>query len=184
MKRSTAAVLSALLCAACGGPRQYVKKDVDFSTIHTVAVLPFENVTGDRLSAERVQRIFVTELLNLDVFEVVEPGLVARTAKGAALDPATIAPEDAKKLGKELKTQALFLGSVMEYEEVRSGSVAVPRVTLQLRLIETETGSTVWSISRSKSGTTVAARMFGVGGNTLIGLTQDLIREELGALAE
>lgn len=184
MKGSTAAVLAALLCAACGGPSQYVKKDVDFSTIRTVAVLPFENVTGDRLSAERVQRIFVTELLNLDVFEVVEPGLVARTAKGAGLDPATVTPDDAKKLGKELKAQALFVGSVMEYEEVRSGAVPVPRVTVQLRLVETETGATIWSISRSKSGTTIAARMFGVGGNTLIGLTQDLVREELAALAE
>jgi TolB-like protein len=184
VKRIAAAISLALLCAACGGPRQYVKKDVDLGTMERVAVLPFENVTGERLSAERVQRIFVTELLTLGAFEVVEPGLVTRAFRRDALEAAALTPEDAKKLGKELGAQGLFIGTVMEFEEVRSGSVAIPRVTIQLRLVETETGSTVWSISGRRSGTTMSARLFGVGGNTTIGLAENLIRDELGALVE
>jgi ABC-type glycerol-3-phosphate transport system substrate-binding protein len=50
----TALLVAALGTAACGGPRQYVNQSADLSAVKTVAVLPFENVTNDKLSSERV----------------------------------------------------------------------------------------------------------------------------------
>jgi TolB-like protein len=88
-----------------------------------------------------------------------------------------------KKLGEQLKVQALFLGSVLEYDEGRSGGAAPsPRVRLQFRLVDAETGTTLWSVTRTRGGTTVAGRLFGIGGETAASLAQNLIRESLAEL--
>jgi polysaccharide biosynthesis protein PelC len=173
---------AALLCA-CGGGRQYVRPDADLSTIRTVSVLPFENVTNDRFAAERVQRIFLSELLMLGIFEVVEPGLAARVVRRDSVDVGTLGPDEIRKLGKELKAQGLFIGSVIEFDEGRSGSNPAPRVTLQVRLVDVETGITVWSIHKTAGGVTVTSRLFGFGGKAAMTLAEELIRSQLRELA-
>jgi len=148
-----------------------------------VAVLPFENVTSDRLCAERVQRIFVTELLARDAFKVVEPGLVTRAMRRDQLDPGALAPEDLKRLGQSLGAQALFMGAMLEYDEGRGGAAASPRVKLLLRLVDVETGTTLWSVNRERGGATLSARLFGVGGSPASSLAEELIHEELAQFA-
>ncbi len=183
MHRLELILLVALAAAGCGGPTRYVRTDADLGAITTVAVIPFENVTNDKLSAERVQRIFLTELLNRNAFQVVEPGQVLRALRRDQLDPAALTPEDMKRLGQALKAQALFLGTVLEYDEGRTGAgPATPRVRLAFRLVDTETGTTLWSVSRVRGGATIAARLFGVGGEPASGLAQEIIRGELAAL--
>jgi hypothetical protein len=179
---STSILAAAMLAAGCAHPVRFVNPAGDLGVVRTVAVLTFENLAADKIAAERVQKIFTTELLALGAFEVVEPGEVARTLKREQVDPAKIVPEEVKKLGKALKSQALFLGSVLEYEEGRSTSTPSPQVTIQLRLLDTETGTTLWSVSRTSSGPTATARLFGLGGKTAIEVTQEMIREELGRL--
>jgi polysaccharide biosynthesis protein PelC len=181
--RLTLILLIALAAAGCGGPTRYVRGNVDLGAIATVAVLPFENVTNDKLSADRVHKIFLTELLNRDAFKVVEPGQVVRTLRREQFDPAALTSEDIKRLGQSLKAEALFLGSVLEYDEGRAGAgPATPRVRLAFRLVDTESGSTLWSVSRTRGGATVAARLFGVGGASASDLAQEIIRDELAAL--
>jgi TolB-like protein len=176
--------LLAVLAAACGAaPNQYVKSDADLGAITAVAVVPFENVTTDKLCAERVHKLFVTELLNFDAFRVVEPGQLLRAMRRDQLEPATLTPEEMKKLGEALKVQALFLGSVLEYDEGRGGGAAPsPRVRLQFRLVDTETGTTLWSVTRTRGGTTVAGRLFGIGGDSAATHAQKIIREALAEL--
>jgi TolB-like protein len=170
--------------AACvASPARYVKTNADLGAITAVAVLPFENVTNDKLCAERVHKIFITELLAYDAFRIVEPGQVLRAVRRDQLDPAALTPEEMKRLGEQLKVQALFLGQVLEYDEGRGGGTAPsPRVRLQFRLVDTETGTTLWSVSRTRGGATIAARMFGVGGDPASSLAQALIRDELAQL--
>jgi polysaccharide biosynthesis protein PelC len=175
----TALLVAALGTAACGGPRQYVNQSADLSAVKTVAVLPFENVTNDKLSSERVQRVFVTELLNLSTFQVVEPGMVVRAMRKEQLDAGALTPDDIKRLGTALKAEALFLGTVLEYDEGRGGTTLSPQVKLQFRMVDTQTGTTLWATSRSRGGATISARLFGVGGVTASQLAEDLIREEL-----
>jgi hypothetical protein len=55
-------------------------------------------------------------------------------------------------------------------------------VRLAFRLVDTESGSTLWSVSRTRGGATVAARLFGVGGASASDLAQEIIRDELVAL--
>ncbi len=178
----TLALLSLIAATACGGHSRYLNPNSDLGTLRTVAILPFENVTPDKLATERTQRIFLTELLATGAFEVVEPGLVLRTIRREQGDASTFAPEDFKRIGESLKAQAFFLGTVLEWEDPRVGAAPAPRVTLQRRLVDAETGKTVWSTTRTKAGASWSARLFGIGGRTATGTAEELIRDELSAL--
>ncbi len=183
IRRLHVGLLALAVMAACAHrPARYVNPSSDLGVVKTVAVIPFENLTGDKLASERVQKIFTTELLSLGAFEVVEPGEVLRTLRAGGSDPAALTLDDVKKLGKALRAQALFLGVVVEYDEGRGGGTPTPQVTLQLRLLDTETATTVWSVSRTSSGATVTARLFGLGGKSASIVAQEIIREELSRL--
>jgi len=174
----------ALAAAGCATPSRYLNKSADLGAITTVAVVPFENVTTDKLCAERVHRIFFTELLARDAFKVVEPGQVARLLRRDQLDPANLTPEDMKRLGQAVQAQALFMGSVLEYDDGRlSTGAASPRVKLQLRLVDVETGVTLWSVSRERGGATLGGRLFGIGGSPASSVAEGIIREELAQFA-
>ena len=184
VRRMPYILLVALALTGCGGPARYARTDVDLGAIATVAIVPFENLTNDKLAAERTHRMFLTELLYRDAFRVVEPGEVLRAMRRDSMDPAALTPEDMKRLGETLKAQALFLGTVLEYDEGRSGAgPATPRVRLAFRLVDTETGTTLWSVSRTEGGATLASRLFGVGGSPASALAQEIIRSELAELA-
>lgn len=183
MSRPKPLLLVLALAAACGGPTRYFKSRADLGAITQVAVLPFANLANDRLGSERVERIFFTELLASEAFAVVEPGLVGRTLRRDQLDPANLTAEDFKRLGKALEVQALFLGAVLEYDEGRgSGPAPSPRVKLQFRLVDTESGTTLWSVTRTAGGAGVAARLFGIGGRSAASVAEEIVREELARL--
>lgn len=177
-------LLAALAGAGCAAPPRYLNRSADLGAIKTVAVLPFENITTDKLCAERVQRIFLTELLSREAFKVVEPGLVTRAMRRDQLEPAALTPEEIKRLGTALGAEALFMGTVLEYDEGRAGgSAPSPRVKLLLRLVDVDSGTTVWSVSREAGGATVTARLFGIGGSAASTVAEKLIREELAQFA-
>lgn len=177
-------LLAALAAEGCAHPPRYLNRSADLGAIKTVAVLPFENVTTDKLCAERLQRIFLTELLAREAFKVAEPGLVTRAMRRDQLEPSALTPEEIKKLGASLGAEALFMGTVLEYDEGRGGgSAPSPRVKLQLRLVDVDSGTTLWSVSREAGGATVTARLFGIGGVAASTVAEALIREELAQFA-
>lgn len=178
---------ASLVAAGCASSRttKYLHPNVDLGAIKRVAVLPFENLTQERTAAEKTQKIFLTELLSLEAFEVVEPGQVTRELRAARIESVdALGPAELKKLGEGLKAQGIFIGAVVDYAETRSGTTPTPEVTIQLRLVETQTGVTVWSASRTRSGASASARLFGIGGQSLTESARQLIREELGTLVK
>ena len=183
--RIRVALIAAALCCsvACRSAQtKYVHKSADLGAIAKVAVLPFENVTDDRAAAEKVQKIFYLELLATDAFEVAEPGEVTKLLKGAPAGTDIMARADYQTIGKKLGVDGLFVGTVVDYTESRSGAVPAPDVTLQLRLIETTSGTTVWSTGRTKSGSSMSTRLFGVGGESLTEAARDVVRTLLSTL--
>ena len=179
------AVLLAAGCASSSPTTKYVHPNMDLGAVKRVAVLPFETLTQDHSSAEKVHKIFLTELLSLDAFEVVEPGQVTKVLRAEHIDSMeALGPAELKRVGDALKAQGLFLGTVVDYAENRTGSTPSPDVTIQLRLVETQSGVTVWSASRSRSGATTSARLFGVGGQSLTEASRQLIKDELSTLVK
>ncbi len=182
-----AAALVLALAAACrsGGGRTYMHPNADLGSLKTVAVLPFENITQERSAGEKVQRIFLAELLSMGLFEVAEPGLVTRTLRAERVESTeALAPADIQRIGKALKADALFMGTVVDFADNRSGSTPAPEVTIQSRLVETQSGVTIWSSDRSRSGATLSARLFGVGGESLTDAARRLVRQQLRSLAK
>jgi polysaccharide biosynthesis protein PelC len=180
-KRTLTAILIAVAATGCAGGTRYVSSTADFSAVRTVAVLPFENLSGDKVSSERVQRVFLTELLVLNAFQVVEPGQTNATIRKANVDLSALTAEDIKKLGHELKADALFTGTVIECVD-RGGSPEGSRLALELRLVEVETGQTLWSSNTSRRGATFGSRMFGFAAKPATVVAQELIHEELRGL--
>lgn len=185
MKRALAIVAVSLVLAACRSARstqtRFLHKNADLGAITRVAVLPFDNLTQERSAGDKVQKIFYLELLSLDVFEIAEPGQVTKVLRNAgSLD--AFGPNDYQKLGKDLGVEAVFVGSVVDFAEGRTGSTSTPDVTIQLRLIETTTGATVWSAGQTRSGASTSTRLFGVGGESLTQAARRVVKSELQTL--
>lgn len=160
----------------------FVHPTADFSLIERVAVLPFENLTGDGTAAEKVRQIVIIELLSSGSVQVVDVGEVARGLRASSIgNTAMPSREDTRKLGQELQVQALLGGSVQEYSAGR-GAGASTNVSLVFRLIETDSGEVIWSSSASKTGVGAMARLFGVGGDSPGERARKLIRKALKTL--
>jgi len=160
----------ALLLSGCGGmsPTTYVNPKYDFGLVKRVAVLPLENLSPDQTAGEKMRKLLITELLATGVVDVVEPGQVSRVlAQQNIQNPAAMTPEEFKKVGAALDVQMLVIGSVESFERVQVGGVQAPEVTLSLRGVEAESGTIVWATSHTQGGATVAARLFGLTGDSL-----------------
>jgi len=183
-----AAVACAGGCASTMESTRFANPRFDFSFVQRVAVLPFENLTNDRQAGLRATRFAITELLASGAVDVVEPGevqaaLVSLTGLAPGRPPAPSA-EQVLSLGEALGVQALVLGSVTQSESLRSGSVPIPVVTIDMRMVETETGVTVWAATHSEKGSTVSARLLGTGGEPLAETTRRCVQKVLETLIQ
>jgi len=162
----TLALLLALFGAGCGGTgtTKFVHPEFDFSFVESVAVIPFENLSDSQGSGAQATRYFITSLLSSDAFVVIEPGEVARALETQSLvRTAQLSVDQIKAVGRDLGVQGLFLGTVSESASLRSGSTTVSVVTVVLRLVETETGATVWSATNSDDSSGFWSTLFGTG---------------------
>jgi TolB-like protein len=167
---------------------QFTNPKFNFSFVQRVAVLPFENESADRQAGTRATRLAITELLATGAVDVVEPGevqaalvKVAGAVPGRPVSPST---EQVVALGKALGVQGLLLGSVTQSENLRSGTVPIPVVTIDMHLVETETGATVWATTQSEKGGSFEARVLGTGGEPIAETTRRCVREAIEALVK
>ena len=161
---------------------RYIHKNADLGAIGKVAVLPFENLSQDKTAGDKVQKVFYLELLSLDVFEIAEPGEVTKTIRTSGVTLDSLGSSEYQKIGKSLGVDAVFIGTIVDYAEGRTGSTPTPDVTIQLRLIETHSGSTVWSAGQTRSGASAGTRLFGIGGESLTEAARRVVRSELNTL--
>ena len=174
-----------LTLAGCASrTTRYIHPNADLAGLKKVAVLPFENASGETGASDKVHKIFLVELLSMEAFDVVEPGTVSKALKGeTAASPDQLTPEDLKRIGSTLGADALFMGQVLDYADAR-GPNSAPQVTLQFRLVETASGATVWSTSQTRSGVKTSTRLFGVSSDSITETTRKIIRAQLGTLLQ
>jgi len=173
--------LSALTgCMGTAKNKVYINPNVNFRFIKKVAVLPFENLTNDRFADKKVRDIFVTALLASEFVDVPELGDVLQVLNtiGMAQEqpgfnsqpskaPTAISKETARVLGQGLGVQGIILGSVEEYNIIRSTSGSFPEVSVTLRMIDPKTGAIIWAVSHSEQGGRILPSILGVGEATL-----------------
>jgi hypothetical protein len=169
-------------CRTMGGQR-YQDKNMDFGSIKTVAVLPFQNLSRDNLAADRVRDVFSSMLLATNAVYVVPAGEVIRgVGKVGVASPSTPSLEDVTKLGTALKAEGIITGVVKEYGEVRSGSASANIVSVSVQLLETTTGKVVWAGATTKGGVRMSDRLFGGGGAPLNDVTEAAVDDLLAKM--
>ncbi len=184
-------VAAALLAAAtlaflsgCGASRSsYVHPNVDFGYMRRAAVLPFQNLTSDHLADERMQSIFLMELLEADILEIVDPRETLAAMHSLSLNPdSPLTPEQAVKLGQKLQVEALFFGTIEEYGTSQIDRRRGPEITGVFGLTETETGALVWRSQVHVTGSSMWKRLFGGGPSDLYSVSVKAVRKALGTL--
>ncbi len=176
-------VLSAIGCASPPAPTVYLHPNADLAVFRKVAVLPLENLTSDRFAADRTREILTVELLAGGVFEPLEVGEVNRVLRVQNLASLTdLGPEEVASLGEALGVQALVMGSVMDSTERRVGTLTAPQVALSLKMLDVQTGTTVWSVVDARTGLSTTTRLFGVGEETSSQAVRELVRQLLDEL--
>lgn len=170
-------------CAGRGASSFYVRQDCDFSFIKRVAVLPLDNLTNERFAGDAVRQVVISELLASGLVDVVVPGDAMAAVENLKLKPGqSLNAEQIKALGKALKVQAVVLGAVNKFGEVREGNVSAPEVTITLMMADTSSGSIVWSATRTSGGASFMARHFGARSNTMSEAVLKVVREAIQTL--
>ncbi|MEE8577641.1 MAG: hypothetical protein V3T31_10335 [candidate division Zixibacteria bacterium] len=194
MQRIVAATKTLLLVAigyatlsGCGGmsPTLFVHPEFNFGFLERVAVVPFENLTQEQGAGARISRFFIAELLATESFDVVEPGEVSRVLQDyGTLRTGDLTQQQIIDAGTALKVQGLFLGTINETSSLRSGSTTKHVVTITTRLVETETGSTVWSATHTEGSGSFAGSILGTGSKSQSEVMRRCIRNVLSTLVD
>lgn len=180
----TAALLT---LSGCGGmkPTVFIHPEYNFGFVQRVAVIPFENLSDNQGAASRATRFFISELLASETFEVVEPGEVFNVLSSlSTLRAGELSAEQIKEIGQKLKVQGLFFGSVNESSSSRSGSVQTHSVSMVVRLVDAESGETVWSAANTSGGRGFFARLFGAGEKSSSQVMRQCVKKILSTLVD
>jgi hypothetical protein len=178
-----AAIAVALAGCSHGRGQRYQDRDMDFGAVRTVAVMPFGNLSRDNLAADRVRDVFSSMLLATGGVYVVPTGEVARyIGKAGVAAPMTPSVDEVVKLGTMLKADAILLGVVKEYGEVRSGTASGNVVSMSVQLLETATGKVVFAGASTRGGITMTDRLFGGGGAPLNDVTEAAVDDLLSKM--
>jgi TolB-like protein len=161
---------------------RFVNPDFNFAFVERVAVLPFENLTNDQQAGPRATRLFITELLATGAIDVVEPGEVRAALSQFRDVGSNPSSEQVIALGQSLGIQAVIAGSVNESQMVRSGSAAIPVVTLDVRMVEVETGITVWAATHTEKGSAFGSKFLGTPGEPLSATTRECVKRIIRSL--
>jgi hypothetical protein len=172
--------------SGCGGrstPSFYINQDIDFSFIKRVAVLPLENLTNEKYACETVRQVVISELLASGLVEVVCPGDVVAACESIKLKPGQSPnAEQIKLIGKNLKVQAVILGAVNKYGEVREGNVTAPEVSISLMMFDASAGSIIWSVTKTRGGASFWSRHFGTRADTMSETVLKVVRDAIRTL--
>jgi hypothetical protein len=165
-------------------PVYHISEDIDFSFYKRVAVMPLDNLTNDKFAGEIVRQVVVSELLASGLVDVVFPGEVMSAINQMGIkNISSLTADQIKALGSALKAEALIVGSVEEFGNVKMGNVSAPQVTISLMMADAGTGSIIWSITKTRGGASFMARHFGASHETLSETVLLLVREAIQTLA-
>ncbi len=177
----------AYLLSGCAAQRAttFIHPEYDFGSVERVAVVNFENLSTEQGIAGYVTRLFITELLAAQAFDVVEPGETARIlsnigqSKAGELDLAGL-----KRMADSLGIQAVIFGSVGEASQTAGRSNTANVVSLNARMVDCATGNTVWSAAISLGGPGTFSRMLGVGESSRGDAVMRAVRKLIKSLLE
>lgn len=156
---------------------------MDFSHIRRSAVLPFHNLTGDSFADDRIQSIFLMEVLKRGSLVVVEPEETISAMRELRISPEAMpTAEQLMALGKALSVEAVFIGSVEEYGQAPRSRQTCYYVTVALSMAETETGGLIWRSQVHVDGSSMLRTLLGRESASLYDVSREAVDKALGTL--
>ncbi len=173
-----------LLWTGCAGSgTSFVHPTVDFSHIRRCALLPFQNLTEDGFADERLQSVFLMEILERGSLSIIDPEETVSAMKELRLAPgSTLTPEQIVALGKALSVEAVFFGSVEEYGLQSRSRQQIYEITAAFGMAETETGNLIWRSQVHVDGSSFWKKIFGGESAGLYDISRKAVRRALGSL--
>lgn len=147
--------ISALFLNSCAIQSSITKSGYDFSKIKRIAVLDFKDASGHPVSGTMASDIFVKYMLKAG-YEVLERSQLDEILKEKNISSAGLL--DKKNIQKLTGIDALIAGSVEAYipeTDIYDGSYPrfiAAQVGIGARMIDVQTGETLWSGSGSYDG--------------------------------
>jgi PBP1b-binding outer membrane lipoprotein LpoB len=137
------------------GQRQYGK-------VKKVAILPFDSLAEGAAVPKAAGDVFLQEVLSRGTFDAVEePRYVAALMKKLKLrNTEELDREVVRKIGDELKAEALVLGNVILFGQQKDSEVT--EFSMRANLLDVETGDLLWSGETYVSSSTSAGEVLGV----------------------
>lgn len=176
-------IMLTLLTGCSPKATSYVREDVDYSFISTVAVFPFKNLTQDIHANERVHSIFLAQLLERQAVAVVEFGTVLSAMSQMQLNVDSIlTPEQIVELGTIMGVDGIFFGTVEEYGVERLSRDHTYSITAVYSLAETQTGSMIWNSQTRTDGASLGRKLFGGGSASLYSVSRANVENALETL--
>ena len=176
-----------IFLTGCAGSSStsYHDPDMDFGVLRTIAVVPFANLTRDKLAADRVRDTLINNLLSTGAIYVIPTGEVARgISRSKIVNPEEPASEEIAKLAAIIKADAVITGVIREYGEVRSGTASSNVISLSMQMFEVQSQKVVWTASSTKGGISMKDRLLGSGGQPMNDVTEAAIDDILNQLFE
>lgn len=160
--------LALLGAVGCGGPdlrtsSMASESKRQFLGLKKIAVLPFNNIAGEKQGEDLLIDLMVTELNIRRTFEQVEdPHYVANVLKALKIRKIEeLDLETVKKMGSEMKAQAVILGNIDAWG-LGKGTDAAMQVSVTLTLMDTETGKPIWIGNGTQRSSFTFTRAFGL----------------------
>lgn len=116
----------------------------------TVAVLPFQAATD--LIGSSVSDMFVTELLRMHRYQLIERGQLSGVLGEAEVALSGLTSGQAARLGQMAGADAVIIGSVSEYENIAERGRSLPVVGVSVRMIDSTSGRILWSVDHAERG--------------------------------
>lgn len=173
---------------SCGGKLNgsfYINETYDFSYIKRVAVLPFENLSNDRFAGDSIRQVVINELLSSGLVDVAYPGDVNSLIDSLKIKPAySPSSEQIKTLCNNLKAQAVILGTINKYGELREGNITSYEVSLTLMMADATSGNIIWSVTKNSRGVSLWSKYFGAKSDTMSETILKVVRDAIKTLYE
>ena len=131
-----------------GEPSVYVAHAT--ADIGKVGILPFKAATT--LIGASVSDMFVTELMKMDRYELVERAQMSGVLGETEVALSGLTSGQAAQLGQMVGADGVIVGTVSEYEMAALGGRTYPTVGLSIRLIDAGTGKILWSVDHAARG--------------------------------
>jgi TolB-like protein len=147
--------LAALLLSACGPSLPALDRlaPLPGDRICRIAVIPFASETDFPQAASIFYRVFLSELVRSGQFDVVQEGDVREVLYDLRVLPGQQPErEQMKILGDRLGVAVAITGSIVEMAEVPQGQEIDPVLAVTVRIVNAESGDTLWSTYHRREG--------------------------------